>query len=179
MAILEDFQDIISDEVYHFLGYLDQISDRRMGVGICKKPYGYFVTVGGRINEYLYELELRLYQSSHEDPAISYMMIQYFQVAPERRGFGTQLFNHLLEALRCFNHLVMIRLEANDEIGEKFWIHQNKFRLKGQPVDWINGDTRWCDIDCLTKPRELNIYRYIYDVSRCHCDSCQAYDVAT
>lgn len=179
MAILEDFQDIISDEVYHFLECLDQISDRRMDVGVWRKPYGYFVTVGGRINEYLYELELRLYESNHENQVISYMMIQYFQVAPERCGFGTQLFNHLLEAIRCFNYLVMIRLEANDELGEKFWIHQNKFRLKGQAVDWINGDTRWCDIDCLSKPGELNIYRYIYDVRRCHCESCQSYYAST
>ena len=136
--------------------------------------YGYFIEVMGNNEGYLWTMQLRFYfDQDHE--YLSYLMIQFFQVSMPHHGHGVDLFNRLLRCSEAFKHLVMIRLTAGDEVGKKFWIEKNNFRLKGDVYDKITGDSKWFDIDCLKKPAQLNLYQYIYDVRRCRCESCQSY----
>lgn len=137
-----------------------------------EKDYGYLVCCCGMMEGCCWEMELKFFYSQLE---IRYVIIQYFQVAIERCGYGTKLFQSLLNALKVFEHLEMIRLEANDEIGRKFWMKKNGFRLKGENYDEIKGNSCWFDLDCEYKVKELYLHRYIYDLKRCSCPSCQLY----
>ena len=98
--------------------------------------YGYFIEVMGNNAGDLWTMQLRVYfDQDHE--YLSYLMIQFFQVSMPHHGHGVDLFNRLLRCSEAFKHLVMIRLTAGDEVGKKFWIEKNNFRLKGDVYDKI------------------------------------------
>lgn len=162
------------DEIEVFIENLKQQSDVIYDLVLDETDYGYFIDVMGNNEGYLWTMQLRVYFDQDRE-YLSYLMIQFFQVSIRHRRHGVDLFNRLLNCTSAFKHLMMIRLAAGDEVGEKFWVQKNHFRVKGRPLSDISGDSKWFDIDCLKKPGELNLYRYIYDIRRCECESCRNY----
>lgn len=164
----------MNEEIEGFIEMLKEQSNIIYDLAVNETDYGYFIDVMGNNDGYLWTMQLRFYFGNQRE-YLSYMMIQFFQVSIHHRGNGVDLFNRLLRCMSAFKHLIMIRLAANDEVGQRFWISKNRFRFKGRPFNQIDGDSRCFDLDCLNKPKELNLYRYIYDVNRCECESCLNY----
>lgn len=176
----EELKELVTDEVATFClawkNGLDTLLGQDVQLIIYGKRYGYEVKyhyAKEKIN-WLFQLEL-YYPNvwSEFERQISYIKINKFATLPMYQGSGTTVFNLLLECCKQLSNLDMLRLRSV-RTAISFWKKQG-FREWDEPVEWIEGDPVEFDESCLKRPQTLNNYHFIYDVNRCHCESCQAY----